>query len=214
MRLLRIAVASALLLTAVCARADAVRDLVLAAQLDNGGGVERLLAAGASPNTIDPISGEPVLILALREGAQQAIDRLIAAKNLQLEQAAPNGNTALMMAAFKRNRKAVESLLARGAQVNRPGWTALHYAAAGGDDAIVRLLLAKHADIDSRSPSDLTPLMLAAREGQEAAVDTLLKAGADTSLTNNEGLTAVQIAARADKPRIVAAIKAALAVPK
>lgn len=197
-----------LLFATACAHADPARDLAVAAELDTGSGVARLLAAGVSPNSVDPVSGEPVLILALREGAQQAIDRLIAAKDLQLEQTAPNGNTPLMMAAFKRNRKAVEALLARGAQVNRPGWTALHYAAAAGDEAITALLLERQADINARSPSDITPLMIAAREGQEAAVQVLLKAGADTSLTNNEGLTARQIAQRADKPRIAAMIAA------
>ena len=198
-----------LLLATTCAHADPARELAVAAQLDAGGGVARLLGAGVSPNSVDPVSGEPVLILALREGSQQAVERLIAAKNLQLEQTAPNGNTALMMAAFKHNRKAVEALLARGAQVNRPGWTALHYAAAAGDEGIASLLLAHQADINARSPSDITPLMIAAREGQEAAVQLLLKAGADTALKNNEGLTARQIAERAEKPRIAAMLPAA-----
>jgi ankyrin repeat protein len=133
---------------------------------------------------------------------------LFAPPGVELDRTAQNGNTALMMAAFKGHKAAVQTLLAKGAAVNRPGWTALHYAAAGGHADIARLLIASKANLDSPSPSGITPLMIAAREGMEATVAVLLEAGADTTLRNNEALTAGQIAERADKPRIVAAIAA------
>ncbi|MFP5394112.1 MAG: ankyrin repeat domain-containing protein [Gammaproteobacteria bacterium] len=208
MRILMIAVLLAWL-AALPAQADPLRDLVLAAQLDDASGIDKLLRRGVSPNAIDPVTGESVLLLALREGSQRAIDRLLAAPDLQTELAAPNGNTALMMAAFKRNRRAVETLLARGAQVNRAGWSPLHYAAAAGDADIARLLLEHGARIDALAPGDLTPLMLAAREGQDEAVTTLLRAGADVSLRSGEGLNAAQIAVRADKRRIATLIEGA-----
>jgi len=203
-----------LMLSALCccaalpAAADPVHDLVLAAQMDNRSTVAQLLDKGASPNTVDPATGESLLIQALREGSERVIDLLLARKDLQLEQNAPNGNTALMMAAFKRNQRAVEALLAKGAQVNRAGWTALHYAAASGDDEIARILIAHHAAVDAPSPSQLTPLMIAAREGHESTALVLLRGGADARLKNNEGLTAAQIAKRADKDSIAAAIDA------
>ena len=160
-----------------------------------------------NPNQPDPRSGETALLLALREGAPTVVSALIALPGIDLEAQAPNGNTALMMAAFKRNRPAVEALLAKGAQVNRAGWNALHFAAAAGDDGITQLLLQKGARIDARAPAGFTALMLAAREGQESTVATLLQAGADPSLVNSEKLTAAQIATRAEKPRIAAAIE-------
>lgn len=160
-----------------------------------------------NPNQIDPTSGEPGLILALREGADRVASALIALPGMDLEQRAPNGNTALMMAAFKHNMPAVQALLEKGAQVNRAGYNALHFAAAAGDDAIARLLLSRGAAIDARAPAGITALMMAAREGQESTVGVLLAAGADPALVNSEQLTALQIAERAGKPRIVALLR-------
>ena len=200
-----------LLALAAPAWADPVRDMAMAAQLDSSGSLKRLLAKGVSPNTVDPISGLPAIQLALREGANNAFDVLVAAKDFDPEQMAPNGNTALMLAAYKRNKHAVLALLAKGAIVTRPGWTALHYSAASGDTDITAILLAKHAYIDAESPSQLTPLMMAAREGHEEVVDLLLREGADARLKNNERLTASQIARRAEKPRIADTIDKFLA---
>lgn len=211
----RVALAAALWFgVAQAALADPVTDFFRAVQIDNAGAVKSLSGAAVDPNMADPISGETALILAMREDSMNVFKVLLADPRVKLELAAPNGNTALMMAAFKRNMPAVQALLAKGAAVNRPGWTPLHYAGAGGDAEIVRVLLAHKADVNAPSPGKLTPLMLAAREGQESSVQALLDAGADTSLKNNEGLTAAQIAERADKPRIANAIETHRTAPK
>lgn len=199
-----------LLAAALPASADPVRDLVVAAQMDNGTFARKLISSGLSPNTIDPVSGEPVLLVALREGAANVVDVLIADPGLNLEMMAPNGNTALMMAAFKGNKRAVAGLLAKGAVVARPGWNALHYAAAGGDTDIVKMLLDKSAPINAEAPGKMTALMMAAREGQEAAALMLLRAGADGRLANSDNMTASQIAAAREFPLLAAAINAAL----
>ena len=179
--------------------------------LDDPTTIKKMLASRTvDANAIDPLSGESGLILALREGASRVVDVLLAQPSIQLEQKAPNGNTALMMASFKHNVPAVKALLAKGAVVNRPGYTALHFAAAAGDDEITRILLDHAAAIDAEAPANYTPLMMAAREGHESTVGVLLEAGADASLKNSESLTAAQIAERADKPRIAAAIAAYL----
>ena len=212
--LTRVLISGLIALLATGAAAASDRDFVLAAQLDNPSKVKQLLGEGASPNLVDPLSGETVLIIAVREGADRVVDVLLAQKELDLERTAPNGNTALMMAAFKGNKRVVQLLLDKNAIVTRPGWTALHFAAAGGDEAVIRLLLDHYAYIDAESPSKLTPLMIAAREGQEGAVKLLLREGADATLKNNENLTAAQIAERADKPRIADAIMAHLATRK
>jgi ankyrin repeat protein len=116
------------------------------------------------------------------------------------------------MAAFKHNKAAVAAMIAKGAQVNRKGWTALHFAAAAGDLEIMNMLLEHHAYIDAGSPSGLTPLMLAAREGMEDAVKLLLEQGADATLKDGAyRVDAAEFATRAEKPWIAKAIKAHLA---
>ncbi|CUI02918.1 ankyrin repeat domain-containing protein [Massilia antarctica] len=212
--IVRLLLAASLAILGANAAADPVRDLVLAAQMDNPTMVKKLLKNGVSPNTVDPLTGETVLLLALREGANDVVKLLIGQPGIDLEQAAPNGNRALMMAAFKHNKPAVLALLDKGAIVTYPGWTALHYAAASGDDDIVRILLDHYAYIDAETPSKLTPLMIAAREGHESAARLLMQEGADATLKNNESLTAAQIAERADKPRIADAINAHLSLTR
>jgi ankyrin repeat protein len=186
-----------------------VADFFRAVQVDNVGAVKEMVGKDVNPNEVNPVGGEPALVLAVREGSMRVFDALLAHPGTDLEAMAMNGNTALMMAAFKNNRRAAEALLAKGAQVNRAGWTALHYAAAGGSEDIARLLLARKARLDAVSPREsgaYTPLMMAAREGQPALVRLLLEQGANPALKNTEGLTAAQIAERAGQTDIAATI--------
>jgi ankyrin repeat protein len=144
----------------------------------------------------------------MRYDAMQVAHVLLAHPKLKVDQPSSNGNTALMMAAFQKNKPAVLALLEKGAQVNRPGWTALHYAAAAGERDIVKLLLARHASIDAASPTGTTPLMLAAREGQEEVVKLLLEEGADAALKDQAWHEdAAQFAIRAQKPWIAEQIR-------
>lgn len=187
--------------------ADDLSSFFTVVQIDNANAVKSMIAKGVDVNSRDPRSGETAMIIALREDSMNVFNVLVADPRVQLELAAPNGNTALMMAAFKRNKPAALALLERGAAVNRFGWSPLHYAAAGGAPDIARILIERGAAINSRAPGELTPLMMAAREGHESAVAVLLEAGADTALKSAEGLTAAQLADRMDKPRIVKAIQ-------
>jgi len=186
-------------------------DLFRAVEQDRANSVKKSLAAGVNPNARD-LGGETALIVAIRNDANAAATVLMDQKGIDLEAKAPNGNTALMMAAYRKNQPLVTDLLRRGAKVNQSGWTALHYAAAGGSAEITNLLLDHKAQIDAESPSGMTPLMMAAREGQEDAVKVLLARGANATLKDGGfHLTASGFARKADKPWIANAIDAHLA---
>jgi len=210
-RLIVLAMAAALAVPAFAEQTEDEVDLLRAVQNDYASAVKTLLARGVNPNIRDA-NGETALIIAMRYESLKVADLLMDQSGIDLEAHAPNGNTALMMAAFRNNQAAVLDMLQRGAQVNQKGWTALHYAAAAGSTAIVRILLEHHAYIDAESPSGMTPLMLAAREGQEDVVRQLLEQGADATLRDGGfHLTAAGFALKAEKPWIAKTIDAYLA---
>ena len=121
---------------------------------------------------------------------------LLASPQINLEARAPNGDTALMVAAYKGEKDIVAALLDKGAEPNRPGWTALHYAAASGSLDIARMLLEKSAYIDASAPNRTTPLMMAAGGGQTAMIKLLIEEGADQTIRNDAGMTARDFAAK------------------
>ena len=65
--------------------------------------------------------------------------------------------------------------------VNRHGIAPLHRAAANGNAAIVKRLMAAGADANVATPAGETPLMMAARTGNAAAVEALIAKGAEVN---------------------------------
>ncbi|HNT39304.1 MAG TPA: ankyrin repeat domain-containing protein [Rubrivivax sp.] len=187
------ACAAVLLHFAVPARAGAYEDFFTAVEVDDDGGLSRLLARGMDPNTLDP-KGQHALYLALRAGSPKTFTLLLQHPAIQVD--APNavGETPLMMAALHGRVDAMKTLIEHGAQVNRQGWTPLHYAASGPSAPAVALLLERGAGVDARAPNGNTPLMQAARYGSEDSVILLLKRGADRRLRNQRGLDAADYA--------------------
>jgi ankyrin repeat protein len=175
-------------------QAGAYEDFFRAVATNNEREVKSLLARGLDPNIIEPERGDTGLILALRENSMKVFEELLKAPEINLEAKSGNGDNALMIACYKGNKPAVEALLAKGAQVNRPGWTPLHYAAAIGNNDIVKLLLEKSAYIDAESPNKTTPMMMAARGGHILTVKLLLDEGADATLKNELGMSAIDFA--------------------
>lgn len=180
------------------AYAGAYEDFFKFATMDDAAAIKSLLQRGFDPNLTEPERGDTALILALREGSMKVFDVLLRARGVNLEARARNGDTALMIAAYKGNKEAVAALLAKEAEVNRTGWTALHYAAAIGNNEIVQMLLDKSAYIDAESPNKTTPIMMAARAGHILTVKLLLDEGADATLKNGAGMTAIDFARQAD----------------
>ena len=178
----------------LAAFAGAYDDFFKAVKFNDAAEVQTLLAKGFDPNAVEEERGETGLMQALRENSMKVVRVLLKSPDVDLEAKAHNGDTALMIAAYKGNLEAVKALLERGAQVNRPGWTALHYAATSGGNDIVQLLLDHSAYIDAESPNKTTPLMMAARSGRIMTVKLLLDEGADPTLKNTLGMTAIDFA--------------------
>ena len=92
-----------------------------AVSIDNAGGVRKMLQEGVNPNLPDDQRGDTALVIALRDDADKVFKILLETPGIDLEARSANGNTALMMAAYKHKREAVDALLARGARVNQTG---------------------------------------------------------------------------------------------
>ncbi len=189
--------------------AGSYEDFFAAAKRDEPASIQELLRRGFDPNTIDP-TGQTGLIIALRQESLRAAEVLISWPKTDLNQLNPKGESALMMAALKDQKDLADKLIKKGADVNKTGWTPLHYAATHGHLAIMRLLLENSAYIDAESPNGTTPLMMAAMYGTPEAVTLLLEEGADPQLKNQQGLTALQFAERADRSDAIKALTSAV----
>lgn len=185
--LFRFAVYLVVLLGLVTARADDKVDFFRAVGVDDVRTVKSLLAQGFDPNTLSE-KGQTPLFVALREGAPRVASELLAHPALKVDAANAAGETALMMAALRGAVDVLPRLMERGAALERPGWTPLHYAASGPETRAVAWLLDRGARIDAPSPNRSTALMMAARYGPESSVDLLLARGADVRLRNDLGL--------------------------
>jgi hypothetical protein len=191
------------------AHAGSYDDFFKAIVRDDARAVTELLERGFDPNTIDP-QGRQGLFLALQQGSLKAADVLIAWPRTQVEWRSAKDESPLMIACFKGYKEQARKLIARDADVNKTGWTPLHYAATAGNVEIILLLLDENAYIDAESPNKSTPLMMAAMYGSVPAVRALLEAGADPTLRNELGMSAVDFAQRGKRPDAAETIAAAI----
>jgi ankyrin repeat protein len=172
--------------------------------------VKRLLAAGADANARNDYGATPMSEAAVR--GDLALLRALLAAGADVESPNADGQTALMIVARTSNLEAAQLLLARGANPNaHEQWrdqTALMWAAAEKQPAMVRLLLKHGASVQARSlindftrqvtaeprmqarpAGGFTPLLYAARAGCLECAQLLLKAGADPNLGDPDGVS-------------------------
>lgn len=174
---------------------------------------QSLLSRGFDPNAVAP-DGEPAIIRAVRREAFQVAELIARFPVAQVDARNKVDETALMLAALKGQLALCKMLVERGADINKPGWTPLHYASTSGHLAVMQWLLQQHAYIDAESPNGSTPLMMAAMYGTQDAVELLLDAGADPSLKNSLGLTAIDFAMRVRKDGTAESVAAAIRARK
>jgi uncharacterized protein len=180
------------------AHSAAYDDFFRAIKQDDVRTVQNLLQRGFDPNTLDANKFHG-LFLALREPSPKVAQILLQSPKIDVNPLTTDDESPLMMAVFKGQVEVAQQLIEKGADVNKTGWTPLHYAATAGHVQLIGILLAKYAYIDAESPNKTTPLMMAAHYGTPGAVKLLLEEGADPALKNDLGLTAIDFAQRADK---------------
>lgn len=173
---------------------DQVDRMTKAVQFDDLAEVKKLIAAGVSPNLLVK-GGNPLTVFAVREKSKQTLDYLIGLKGVDVDHPNLSGETVLMMASLYGMLPEVKVLVdKRGAEINKSGWTPLHYSCTEGHLAVADYLLSKGAKVDALSESDTTPLMMAVRSGNIRLVRLLLDRGADLQIRNHQGFSAIDVA--------------------
>src|SRR5689334_9696620 len=178
--------------------------------------IEALLKAGADPNFRTP-DGETPLMAAARSGKIDAAKALLDAGADINAKETWGEQSAIMWAAAQSQADMVKFLASKDANLNdhgkinqwerkiiqepRPkdmnkgGFTPLHYAAREGCAACVQNLLAAGADPDSEDPDRETPLLLALENLHFDTAAVLVKGGADLDKWDLFGRSPVYMAA-------------------
>lgn len=150
--------------------------------------------AGLQPPRLDPQL--EAMLNAVRDGEYEVVEAALDG-GLAVDAKAPNGMTALHVAAVLGRDRFVALLIERGAAVDDPaqnGITPLHRAAMGGHEETMRLLLEAGADVNAAAEWGATPLMSAVDRGRIEAVRMLLAEGADPTAAASNGESALSLA--------------------
>ena len=166
-------------------------------------GLQAMVHSATDANSKDD-SGKTPLMYAAAVGSIDAVKFLID-KGADVNAQNESGLTALMLAVTDLPK--VRLLVDRGANVNattKLGRTALFLAAMSDDSAaIVRLLVAKGADVKSRDMFENTILNAAAAGNDTETIRLVIDAGVDVDAAAITGLTPLMLAAGQSNVRAV-----------
>ena len=195
--------------------ADGTTALIWAAYNGDAELAERLIAAGADLDVKNEFGASALSEAAI--GGYTAVIAALLARGAEPNLANPEGETPLMAVARTGNVEAAKLLLDAGADVNAIElWgqqSALMWAAAQRQPAMMKLLIARGAQVDARGavrnwerkvireprPKDMnqggfTPLLYAAREGCIECAKELVAGGADLDLPDPHRVTPLNMA--------------------
>jgi ankyrin repeat protein len=206
---------------------DGATPLHWAVHIDDLTVVDLLLQAKASPDVSNDLGVTP-LSLACENGSDLTLAALLAAG--ALPDARGSATPPILTCARSGSLAAVQALVDALANVNaqesEQGQTALMWAAAQNHLDVVRLLLQRGAQVQTRSvvrrvlvnvanPNDVnsaivgevseggsTALLLAARNGSADAARALLDGGANVDDLAPDGASALVVAAHSDQPAV------------
>ena len=193
------------------AHAGSYQDFFNAIEKDKPEDIFSLINRGFDPNTVNE-KGIPALILAAQKKSFKVIAVLAKAPHINLNVTNQASENTLMLAAIDNHIDIARLLIQEGAEVNKTGWTPLHYASTKGHIEMMRLLIENSAYLDAESPNGTTPLMMAAFYGTPMAVKLLLEEGADPLLKNNLGISALEFAQQSPHKESIQYIQAFMAV--
>lgn len=191
--------------TQAAAAANAV-DLWVYVANDKSDEVRDLLRAGLNPNTRNK-QFQPLLMQSVRDQAWKTFDLILANQKTDVNLANQFGETALMYVALLGDTARAQKLIARGAMINKEGWTPLHYASTKGHASMVRLLLSKGAQPNDITPLGDTALLLAVQTDSLETVQLLINAGADPSASNLKAQDAIDMARLKGKDSLARALE-------
>lgn len=175
---------------------------------DDVEGVKKsLLNKDLSPNTLSKYGDSP-LPYAIKIESYKVFKYLTQVPEIEINSENKAGENGLMMCAFMGKLDLVKYLVdEKGAEIEKDGWSPMHYAATNGHLEIVEYLVSKEADVDIESPNQTTPLMMASRFGHIKVVKFLLDHDADLAKQNQQQMTAIDFAALNNQREIVDGLK-------
>jgi ankyrin repeat protein len=161
--------------------------------------IDLLLRHGAKPSLGDPC---PFLMAAM--GRRLHLVNSMLSDVVDINQSIGEGQTALFLSLLAPEAgqpvddRCALTLIVAGADSSlkhETGVMPIHLAAGSNYlGALQALLDRRPQDVDAKTNTGITPLMMAATEGHADAVRLLIKLGADLSLKDDDGLTAKEVA--------------------
>ena len=209
--------------------------LTNAARQRQDGTVKLLLELKADPNLVDGNGMTPLVSAAMRDHVPTV--KALLDGGAKIEEPGPQGFRPLALAIAESKYEAAKALMEAGADPNvasgAESLTPLMIAAAQSAPAegarflpgntrpidIANGLIDRKADVNAKSSTGMTALMIAATHNNPPMIGLLMESGADPEAKNNEGQTATDIAKingnleAAQAIKVLATAKAASAAP-
>ena len=172
--------------------------LMVSIKFDKLEAAKYLLEKGANEKLKTTLREIPILSIASTVGSVAAIEMLLS-RGCSIDSRDGRGDTPLMQAARCGNTKAVEYLLAQGANPllrNTSDFGLLHLAALSDNVLTIKAVLSKNRDINAMCTDlGMTPLFFCLTQGKLEAANYLLAEGADENLKTKDGLPVLSAAA-------------------